>query len=328
MVHALTDWSVILLPKSLEGRLRLPILVSPMFLVSGPDLVVEACRAGVLGSFPAYNQRTSDGYEQWLKEVRARTVGCGSGWATQYPVHRSNDRLEADLALTLKYEVPILISTLGITREITDAVHSYGGLVFHDAVNVRHARRALDANVDGIIAVAGGGGGHSGTYNPFAFIGELKQIIGDKTLVLAGCLSDGQAVAGAIAAGADLAYVGTRFVNTVESIAPEKLKRLVLESDITDVIYTDAVDGLGSSFLRQTVPDDGFREALAKEAVNLSDLLEPKRWVDILSAGQGVGAIHDIPTTAELVDRLEEAYHQAVSRLSGLKLTSRLPAAA
>ena len=317
-----------MLPKSLEGRLRLPILVSPMFLVSGPDLVVEACRAGVLGSFPAYNQRTSDGYEQWLKEVRARTADLGAGWATQYPVHRSNDRLQADLALTIKYEVPILISTLGITREVTDAIHGYGGLVFHDAINVRHAKRALEANVDGIIAVAGGGGGHSGTYNPFAFVGELKQIIGEKSLVLAGCLSDGQAIAGAIAAGADLAYVGTRFVNTAESIASEKMKRLVLESDVTDVVYTDSVDGVGSSFLRQTLPGDGFREDLTKDSARLSDLLEPKRWVDILSAGQGVGAIHDIPTTADLVDRLEEGYHQAVSRLNGLKLTSRLPAAA
>ncbi|MCZ4341979.1 nitronate monooxygenase [Sphingomonadaceae bacterium G21617-S1] len=316
-----------MLPTSFEGRLRLPILVSPMFLVSGPNLVVESCKAGVIGSFPAFNQRTSDGYEQWLKDVRARVGDNGVPWATQYPVHRTNDRLQADFALTIKYQVPILISTIGITREVTDAVHAYGGLVFHDAINVRHAKKALEANVDGIIAVSGGAGGHSGTYNPFAFLGELKPIMGDKTLILAGCMSDGQAVAGAIAAGADLAYVGTRFVNTVESIASEKLKRLVLESDITDVVYTDQVDGIGSSFLRQTLPGDDFREDLAKGGFNISEILEPKRWVDILSAGQGVGAIDDIPTTAELVDRFEQGYHRAVARLGAVPLMPRVAAA-
>jgi len=317
-----------LLPKSLEGRLRLPILVSPMFLVSGPDLVIASSRAGVMGSFPAFNQRTSEGYEQWLKTVRAGLDAGSAPWAAQFPVHRSNERLETDLALTIKYEVPILISTIGITREVTDAVHAYGGLVFHDAINVRHAKKALEANVDGIIAVSGGGGGHSGTYNPFAFLGELKPVMDGKALILAGGMSDGQAVAGAIAAGADLAYLGTRFINTVESIASDKLKRLVLESDITDVVYTDAVDGMGSSFLRQTLPGDDFRRSLAEGPQTLGEILEPRRWIDILSAGQGVGAIQDIPATAALVDRLEAGYYQAVSRLNAFPLTPRRAPAA
>lgn len=312
-----------MLPRSLEGRLRLPVLVSPMFLVSGPDLVIESSRAGVMGSFPAFNQRTSEGYEQWLKTVRTGLDAASAPWAAQFPVHRSNERLEVDLALTIKYEVPILISTIGITREVTDAVHAYGGLVFHDAINVRHAKKALEANVDGIIAVSGGGGGHSGTYNPFAFVAELRPVMGDRTLILAGGMSDGQAVAAAIAAGADLAYLGTRFINTVESIASDKLKTLVLESDITDVVYTDTVDGMGSSFLRQTLPGDDFLKSLAEGPQTLGAILEPRRWIDILSAGQGVGAIHDIPTTAALVDRLEADYHQAVSRLNAVPLAPR-----
>lgn len=317
-----------MLPKSFEGRLRLPMMVSPMFLVSGPDLVVESCRAGVIGSLPSFNQRTSDGYEEWLKDVRTRVADTNVPWATQYPVHPSNDRLKADLALTIKYEVPILISTIGITREVTDAIHAYGGLVFHDAINVRHAKKALEANVDGIIAVAGGAGGHAGTYNPFAFLGELKPIMGGKTLVLAGCMSDGQAVAGAITAGADLAYVGTRFVNTAESIASDKMKHAVLESDITNVVYTDEVDGIGGSFLKQTLPGAGFRESLAKSGFSIGEMLEPKRWVDILSAGQGVGAIDDIPTTADLVTRFEEGYRQAVDRLNAMTFAPRVPTAA
>ncbi|MBP7335491.1 MAG: nitronate monooxygenase [Niveispirillum sp.] len=303
------------------------MLVSPMFLVSGPDLVAESCRAGVVGSFPAFNQRTSEGYEQWLKEISARVANYGMPWGAQLPVHHTNKRLDADLALTVKYEVPILISSIGITREVTDAIHAYGGLVFHDAINIRHAAKALEANVDGIIAVAGGAGGHSGTYNPFAFIGELKPLLGDKTLILAGCMSNGQAIAGAIAAGADLAYVGTRFVNTVESMASDKMKRLVLDSNLTDVVYTDEVDGVGSSFLRQTLPGAAFRQDLAKIGFDISEILEPKRWVDILSAGQGVGAIHDIPTTADLVDRLERDYHQAVSRMNAIPLAPRLVSA-
>ena len=305
-----------MLPQSLEGRLRLPILVSPMFLVSGPDMVVESCRAGILGSFPAFNQRTSEGYEAWLKEVRGRMRSVDAPWGTQFSVHRTNRRLDQDLALTIEYQVPILISTLGITREITDAVHSYGGLVFHDAINVRHAKKGLEANVDGIIAVAGGAGGHSGTYNPFAFLGELKPLMGDKTLILAGCMSDGHAIAGAIAAGADLAYVGTRFVNTVESIASEKMKRLVIESNIDDVVYTDEVDGVGSSFLRQTLPGPDFQKGMTKATFDISEVLgEPKRWVDILSAGQGVGPILDTPSVRDLVSRLDGEYHCAIDRL-------------
>jgi len=309
-----------MLPTTLAGRLRLPVLASPLFLISGPDLVVETSKAGVIGSFPSFNQRTSAGYEEWLKDIRDRLGPDDAPWAVQFAVHRTNARLAEDMALTVKYQVPILITALGITREVTDAVHAYGGLVFHDAINVHHARRALEMNVDGIIAVCNGAGGHAGTYNPFAFIGELRPLLGDKALILSGCISDGSSIASAIAAGADLAYVGTRLVNTAESMASDKMKQLVIESDITDIIYSAEVDGVGANWLRQTLPEKGnLRAGGTVGSMNVTDVLgEPKRWRDILSAGQGVGSIHDTPPVAELIRRMEREYLAATDRLTNL----------
>jgi nitronate monooxygenase len=184
-----------------------------MFLVSGPDLVVATCQAGVLGTFPVLNQRTTEGFEAWLADIRGRLAGqdCAP-FGAQFVVHSTNPRHAADFAAAIRHEVPIIITTLGITRELTDSVHAYGGLVFHDVTTMKHAKKALDANADGIIAVCGGAGGHAGTYNPFAFITELKQVAGDKTIILAGAVSNGQSIAGAIAAGADLVSIGTRFI--------------------------------------------------------------------------------------------------------------------
>lgn len=306
-----------MLPTQLAQRLRMPVLASPLFLISGPDLVVETSKAGVIGSFPSFNQRTSVGYEEWLKDIRQRLTPDDAPWAVQFAVHRTNARLAEDMALTVKYQVPILITALGITREVTDAVHAYGGLVFHDAINMQHARRALEMNVDGIIAVCNGAGGHAGVYNPFAFIGELRPILGDKTLILSGCIGDGSSIAGAIAAGADLAYVGTRLINTVESMASAQMKQLIIESNITDIIYSAEVDGVGANWLRQTLPATGnLRAGGAVGSMNVSDVLgEPKRWRDILSAGQGVGSIHDIPRVAELIARMEREYRTATDRL-------------
>ncbi|BDD65529.1 hypothetical protein Sj15T_05500 [Sphingobium sp. TA15] len=292
-----------------------------MFLISGPDLVVESCRAGVVGSFPAFNQRTPAGYEEWLKEIRGRLQPDDAPWATQFSVHPSNTRLDEDVALTVKYEVPILISSAGITREVTDAIHAYGGLCFHDAINIRHAKKALDANVDGIIAVAGGAGGHSGTYNPLAFLGELKPIMGDKTLVLAGCIGDGSALAGAIAAGADLGYIGTRFINTIESTASDKLKQMVMDSDITDIVYSAEVDGIGGSWLKQTIPAKGHFGEITPSKFDIDQVLgEPKRWKDILSAGQGVGPIQDIVPAAELIGQFEREFDASIDRIAAMKI--------
>lgn len=310
-----------MIPASLAGRLRLPAIASPLFLVSGPDLVVETCRAGMVGTFPSFNQRTPAGYEAWLKDIRGRLGGGAAPgaapWAAQFAIHRTNRRQDADMALTVQYQVPILITALGITREVVDAVHAYGGLVFHDAINMRHAKRALEAGVDGIIAVCAGAGGHAGLYNPFAFIGELRPLLGDKALILSGCMIDGAAIAGAIAAGADLAYVGTRFVNTTESLASERMKQMVIASNIDDIEYSAEVDGVGANWLRQTMPTTNLRDGAAVGTMDVTRVLGEgaKRWRDILSAGQGVGATRDTVPAAELVARLEREFHAAAGRL-------------
>ncbi len=304
-------------PASLAGRLRLPAIASPLFLVSGPDLVVETCKAGMVGAFPSFNQRTPEGYGAWLKEIRSRLDGSEAPWAAQFAIHRTNRRQDADMALTVQHQVPILITALGITREVTSAVHAYGGLVFHDAINMRHAKRALEANVDGIIAVCAGAGGHAGLYNPFAFIGELRPLLGDKALILSGCMIDGASIAGAVAAGADLAYVGTRFVNTTESLASERMKRLVIESDIDDIEYSAEVDGVGANWLRQTMPKTDLRDGAAVGTMDVTKVLGDgaKRWRDILSVGQGVGATKETVPASVLVARLEREFQAAAGRL-------------
>ena len=306
-----------MIPASLQGRLCIPAIASPLFLLSGPDLVVETCRAGMIGSFPSFNQRTPEGYGRWLREIRSRLDGASAPWAAQFAIHRTNRRQDADMALTVEYGVPILITALGITREVVDAVHAYGGLVFHDAINMRHAKRALEADVDGIIAVCAGAGGHAGLYNPFAFIGELRPLLGDKALILSGCMTDGAAIAGAVAAGADLAYVGTRFVNTTESMASDLMKQLVIESDIDDIEYSAEVDGVGANWLRQTMPKTDLRDGAGIGTMDVSSVLgeQAKRWRDILSAGQGVGSTRDTVPAAVLVARLEREFHAAIDRL-------------
>ena len=293
-----------------------------MFLVSNPDLVVASCQAGVVGTFPSLNQRTTAGYEEWLQEIRRHLGDSAIPFGVQFPIHRTNTRVEKDLAITIKYKVPLLITSMGITREVTDAIHSYGGLVFHDAISVRHAQKALEANVDGIIAVSGGAGGHAGTYNPFALLGELRPLIGpNRTLLVGGCISDGYSMAGAIAAGADMVYVGTRMVNTKESGAQEANKQLIIDSDITDILYSDKVDGFGANWLKATVPDTTVE--LGKD----DPLDDVKRWRDIWSAGQGVGSINDTPTTAELIERIEGEFVDATDRLRSV-VSARAPARA
>jgi nitronate monooxygenase len=309
-----------MLPSQLRGRLRIPAMAAPMFLVSGPNLVVETCKAGVLGTFPTLNQRTADGYEQWLIKIR-RDLGNAdcAPFGAQFGIHHTNPRQAPDLALAIRYEVPLIVTTLGITRDITDAVHAYGGLVFHDATTIRHAKKALDANVDGVIAVCGGAGGHSGTYNPFAFITELRPLVGDKTLILAGAVSNGQSIAGAIASGADMVSLGTCFIATHESMAPDAQKAMILESTINDIVYTDKISGIGASFLAQTLS----RASKSRGTHGVFDVareISPKLWRDFWSAGQGVGGINSITSVAELCDRLAREYGRAVDRLTATAL--------
>jgi len=305
-------------PESLFGRLKVPAMAAPMFLVSGPDLVVETCRGGILGTFPTLNQRTPEGYEAWLIEIRNRLSGVDAApFGVQMGIHHTNPRMAVDLELSIKHQVPVLVTTLGITREITDAVHSYGGLVFHDATTVKHAVKALDANVDGIIAVCAGAGGHSGTYNPFAFISELRPLIGDKTLILAGSIGTGQAMAGAMAGGADMVSIGTRFIATHESMCSDEQKRMILDSTVQDIVFTEEVSGIGASILRQTLSRP-FDAPAQIGRFDVGKEISPKLWKNIWSAGQGVGAVKDVVSTAELCLRLRDEYRAALERVSGL----------
>jgi len=309
-----------MIPEKLRQRLKLPAMAAPLFLVSGPDLVVEACKAGVVGAFPTLNQRTADGFETWLIEIRRRLPDESSApFAPMFGIHRTNPRQGPDLALAIKYQAPIVITTFGITREIVDAIHAYGGLVFHDATTVRHAIKALEAGVDGIIAVTQGAGGHAGTYNPFAFLGELRPIVGKKTLILAGAISSGQAIAGAIAAGADMVSLGTRFVATEESMASRGQKEMIVSSCIEDIVFTDEISGMGASFLKQTI--DKFRRPESGPVqFNVAEEISPKVWKDYWSAGQGVGAITEIMSVRALCGQLMAEYQSGVARLVGAQL--------
>lgn len=316
------------LPELLKN-LRLPLVAAPMFLISTPRLALACCRAGIVGSFPALNQRSSEGFESWLIEMNDTLAQAREShpnhriapYAVNLIVHRTNPRWEADLALCVKHRVPIIITSLGAARQVVEAAHSYGGLVFHDVTNRRHAEKAAEAGVDGIIAVCAGAGGHAGTINPFALVSEIREFF-DKTLLLSGCLSQGQDILAAKAMGADLAYMGTRFINTLEAEAPPAYQQMIMDAVALDIIHTPAVSGVPASFMRQSLEAAGYpmdQLHLAGD-VNYGEKLKPisdeaKAWKTVWSAGQGVSAIHDVVATAALIDRLERQYQAARQNL-------------
>lgn len=302
---------------SLEGRLNLPVFAAPMFLISCPELVVACCKNGIVGSFPALNQRTSEGYEQWLEEIKSQLTENDAPFAVNLIVHRTNPRLQADLELTVKHQVPIVITSLGAAKEVVDAVHSYGGLVFHDVVNTRFAEKALDAGADGLVAVCAGAGGHAGTYNPFAFISELKQMT-DKPIIASGCISNGASILGAQAAGADYAYMGTRFLAAAESQTRDDYRDMLFESHAKDVIYTPKISGVPANFLLPSISKEGIDLNTAEiPTMNSDDDFsgEAKAWKEIWSAGQGVGAIEKTEPTADIITRLKTEYKAALTEL-------------
>ena len=307
------------LPALLEQRLRLPVVAAPMFLISNPELVIACCRNRVVGSFPALNQRESSGFKAWLEEIEAglATLDNPAPYAVNLIVHNSNPRLQADLAICIEHKVPIVITSLGAVKELVDAVHSYGGLVFHDVTTRRHAEKAAEAGVDGLIAVAAGAGGHAGTWSPFALLAEIRQFF-DKTVLLSGCLNHGHEILAAQIMGADLAYLGTRFIATQESHAPDAYKEMLLASRAADIIHTPAVSGVPASFMRQSLENAGFDLAVlqGKSENGAGNKLKPltdeaKAWKTVWSAGQGVGEIHDLPTIDQLIARLDEEYRKA-----------------
>ncbi|MDU9399881.1 nitronate monooxygenase family protein [Pseudomonas sp. zfem003] len=312
------------LPALLENRLRLPLVTAPMFLVSAPSMVLASCNAGVVGSFPALNQRESAGFAAWLDEIAAGLTADAAPYAVNLIVHGSNPRLQADLAICVEKKVPIVITSLGAVKEVVDAVHGYGGLVFHDVTTRRHAEKAAEAGVDGLIAVAAGAGGHAGTWSPFALVAEIRQFF-DKTLLLAGCLNHGHEILAAQLLGADLAYLGTRFIATQESQASAAYKQMLLDARAADIIHTPAVSGVPASFMRQSLEAAGYELARLndKADVNYGEKLKPvsdeaKAWKTVWSAGQGVGDIHDLPTVAELVERLDREYRAALQHSARL----------
>ena len=312
------------LPVQLEQRLRLPVVAAPMFLISNPQLVLACCANGVVGSFPALNQRESSGFKSWLEEIEAglALLENSAPYAVNLIVHNSNPRLQADLAICIEHKVPIVITSLGAVKEVVDAVHSYGGLVFHDVTTRRHAEKAAEAGVDGLIAVAAGAGGHAGTWSPFALVAEIRQFF-DKTVLLAGCLNHGHEILAAQVIGADLAYLGTRFIATQESLAPDEYKQMVLTSRAVDIVHTAAVSGVPASFMRQSLENAGFDLATlqAKSESSTGTRLKPlndeaKAWKTVWSAGQGVGDINDVPTTQQLITRLDTEYREAIKRVN------------
>jgi nitronate monooxygenase len=302
--------------QALLDRLRLPVIAAPMFLVSGPALVTAASRAGVLGTFPALNQRSTEGFRDWLDEIEAALSGHGEAlpYCVNLIVHKTNPRVEADLRVCVEKRVPVIITSLGAVPDLVKAVHGYGGVVLHDVINMRHAAKAIEAGVDGLVLVAAGAGGHAGTTSPFAFISEVRGIFPDGLTALAGAITTGRHVAGAIAAGADLAYMGTRFIATEESAAPAGYKEMILHSRLSDIVYTPAVSGVHGNFMRQSLVRAGLNPEGPAPEMNM-DKKEAKAWRDIWSAGHGVGGISEVVSTERLVAELGADFDAALGEL-------------
>lgn len=308
-------------------HLSLPAVAAPMFLISGPKLVIECCKNGIVGTMPALNNRTTEGFEAWvieiktaLKEHEEKTGKKAAPFGINLIVHKSNPRLEADLEVCVRQEVPIIITSLGAVSQLIAKVHSYGGLVFHDVIMKRHAEKAAEAGVDGLILVAAGAGGHAGTINPMPFVGEIRSFF-DKTILLSGCISTGQDIASAMQMGADLAYMGTRFINTKESEAPKEYRDMIIASGASDVVYTAAVSGVNANFLRPSLESMGITEEMWSKAAKIdfgSELdagaAEAKAWKTIWSAGQGITKIKDNPSVADLVKNLKSEFTESIKK--------------
>ncbi len=313
--------------------LSLPAIAAPMFLISGPKLVIECCKNGIVGTFPALNQRTSEGFEEWLLEIKTElqkwedeTGKKAAPFGVNLIVHPTNPRLEADVKLCVKHRVPLVITSLGAVSQVIDAVHSYGGLVFHDVIKKRHAEKAAGAGVDGLILVAAGAGGHAGTINPMSLVAEVKKFF-DKTVILSGCISTGRDIASAMQMGADLAYMGTRFINAEESKAPQEYKDMIIEAGASDVTYTAAISGVHANFLAASLKAAGLTEEDLKKNTKIDfgkELdTEAKAWKTIWSAGQGVTTIEKTLPVAALVRQLKGGFKAAIEEQT--KLLERFP---
>ncbi|HSD70509.1 MAG TPA: nitronate monooxygenase family protein [Woeseiaceae bacterium] len=313
----------------LEGKLRIPLIGAPMFIVSGPELVMAQCKAGIVGSFPALNARPESMLETWLQRITTELAEHAAAhpdepvapFAVNQIVHKSNDRLQHDVATCVKYKVPIIITSLRPPAEVVAAVHEYGGVVFHDVINLRHAEKAISQGVDGIIAVCAGAGGHAGTTSPFALTKEIRRMF-DGTLILAGAMSRGCDLVSARALGADLAYFGTRFIASHEANAPDSYKQMIVASRAADIVYTPVFTGVHGSYLRGSIENAGLDpDKLSEKEMKSMDFgsggnARAKAWRDIWGAGQGVGTIDAVASVRDIVAQLEREYRQTLQSLA------------
>ncbi len=320
--------------KHIEENISIPVIGAPLFLVSGPDLVIAQCKAGVIGSFPALNARPQHVLEEWIVRIKTELAEYQeqnpdakvAPFAVNQICHGSNDRLMQDMETCVKHEVPIIITSLRPPAEVVEAAHSYGGLVYHDVISVRHAKKAAEQGVDGLILVCAGAGGHAGALSPFALLREVKKWF-DGTVILSGSIGDGHAVASAIALGADFAYLGTRFIATEEANADQEYKRMLEASAAEDIVYSSLFTGVHGNYLKPSIKNAGLDPDnlpdADKSSMNFGSggNTDSKAWKDIWGSGQGIGGINDSPSVAELVGRIKSEYESAFnafkSKISG-----------
>ena len=323
----LGDLSMALVP-SLEGKLRLPVVGAPLFIVSGPELVIAQCKAGIVGSFPALNARPQSMLGEWLTRIkeelaeydRENPESPSAPYAVNQICHASNDRLMDDMQTCVDHEVPIIITSLRPPLEIVQAAHSYGGVVFHDVINVKHAKKAAEQGVDGLILVCAGAGGHAGSLSPFSLVREVKEWF-DGTVLLSGSIGDGHSIAGALAMGADLAYLGTRFIATEEANADKGYKDMLIESAADDIVYSSLFTGVNGNYLKPSIakagldPDNLPGADKSKMNFGSGGNMKTKAWKDIWGSGQGIGGITDAPSVDSLVKSLKHQYDQAFNEM-------------
>lgn len=314
------------LPDSLRNNLRLPAVAAPMFIISNPDLVIAQCKAGIIGSFPALNARPGPVLEEWLQRITSELAAWNEAnpdrpaapFAVNQIVHGSNDRLQHDLDMCVKYKVPIVITSLGAKPHVNEAIHSYGGLVFHDIINDRFARKAIEKGADGLIAVAAGAGGHAGQLSPFALVQEIREWF-DGPLLLSGSIANGDAILGAQGMGADLAYIGSAFIATEEANAEQAYKQAIVDYGASDIVYSSLFTGVHGNYLKPSVAAAGLDpDNLPDGDISSMDFGsegEAKAWKDIWGCGQGIGAVKDVRPAADLVARMLEEYQAARARL-------------
>lgn len=318
------------LPANIKDQLTLPVLCSPMFIISNPKMVIEQCKSGVIGSFPALNARPAEKLDEWLTQIDEELAAYKAAnpdakvapYAVNQIAHPTNDRLEHDTQVCVKHKVPIIITSLQANPMVIEAVHSYGGQVFHDVTNIRHAKKALSLGVDGLILVTAGAGGHAGTLSPFALLSEIRTFF-DGPVILGGAITKGNHVLSAEVMGADMAYMGTRFIATEEANAEPSYKDMILESSASDIVYTNLFTGVHGNYLRGSIkkagldPDNLPSSDKSKMSFGSGGSSKSKAWKDIWGAGQGVGGITQLLSVADTVAKLRDEYESAKARVSG-----------